>query len=46
MDLVGMDISSLLDVLEGSFGHVDLNVSTSSASTEIPVMKPTATEKP
>ena len=46
MALAGMDTSSLLEILEGSFGSVDLDTTTSSASTEIPVRKPTATEKP
>ena len=48
MALVGMDTSLLLEILEGSFGCVDLDTTTSSVSTEItevPVPKPTATEK-
>ena len=39
-----MDTSSLLEILEGSFGHVDPNTSTSSASTETPVKKSTMAE--
>ena len=46
MALAGTDTSSLIEILEGSFGCVDLNVSTSSASTEIPVKKLTVTNKP
>ena len=41
MALVGMNTSSLLEILEGSFGHVDLDTTTSSVSTQI-----TTTEKP
>ena len=46
MALAGTDTSSLLEILEGSFGHVDLNLSISSGCTEIPVKKSTVTEKP
>ena len=35
MALAGTYTSSLLGILEGSFGHVDLNTTTSSAPTEI-----------
>ena len=42
--LAGMDTSSLLEILEGSFGCVDLNTSTSSASTETPIKKLTMVE--
>ena len=45
MALVGTDTSSLLETLGGSFGHVDLNTSTSPVSTETPVKKSTTTEK-
>ena len=45
MVLAGTDTSSLLEILEGSFGHVDLDVSTSSASIEMPIKKSTAAEK-
>ena len=49
MVLVGMDTSLQLEILEGSFGHVDLDTTTSSVSTEItkaPATKPATTEKP
>ena len=49
MALAGIDISSLLEILEGSFGHVDLGTTTSSVSTEIteaPATKSATTEKP
>ena len=49
MALVGTDTSSLLEILEGSFGSVDLDSTTSSVSTEIteaPATKPATTEKP
>ena len=36
MGLACTDTSSLLEILEGSFGHVDLDTSISSASTEKP----------
>ena len=45
MALAGTDTSSLLEILEGSSGHVDLNTSTLSASTETPVKKSTTSEK-
>ena len=45
MALAGTDTPSLLEILEGSFGHVDLDVSTSSASIEMPIKKSTAAEK-
>ena len=45
MVLAGIDTSSLLEILEGSFGHVDLDVSTSSTSIEMPIKKSTAAEK-
>ena len=47
MALAGTDTSSLLEILEGSFGHVDLNTTMSSVPTEItevPVTKPTTAE--
>ena len=34
MALAGTDTSSLLEILEGSFGHVNLDTSASSVSTE------------
>ena len=46
--LAGTDTSSLLEILEGSFGQVDLDTTTSSVSTEIteaPTTKSTTTEK-
>ena len=49
MALVGTNTSLLLEILEGSFGHVDLDTTRSFVSTditEVPVTKPTATEKP
>ena len=48
MALAGTDTSSLLEILEGSFGHVDLDTTTSSIPTEItevPVTRPNTTEK-
>ena len=46
MALAGSDTSSLLEILEGTFGHFDLNTTTSSISTDTPAQKPTTTEKP
>ena len=45
MALVGNDTSSLLEILEGSFGHIDLVVSILSGSIEVPIKKSTAAEK-
>ena len=47
--LAGIDTSLLLEILEGSFGCVDQDTTTSSVSTEItevPVTRPATTEKP
>ena len=44
--LTGTDIPSLLDILEGIFGHMDLDTTTSSIATDIPAQKPIITEKP
>ena len=49
MALVGTDTTLLLEILEGSFGHVDLDTTTSSVSTgitEAPATKSATTEKP
>ena len=49
MALAGMDTSSLLEILEGSFGHIDLDTTTLSVSTEITEASATesaTTEKP
>ena len=46
MALAGTDTSSLLEILEGTFGHFDHNITTLSISTETPAQKPTTTEKP
>ena len=46
MALAGTDTSSLLEILEGTFGHFDLNTTTSFISTDTPAQKPTTTEKP
>ena len=45
MALAGTDTSSLLEILDRSFGHVDLDVSTLSASIEMPINKLTVAEK-
>ena len=45
MALVGTDTSFLLEILEGSFGHVNLDISVSSASTEKSVKKSTTAEE-
>ena len=45
MALVGTDTSSLLEILEGSFGHVDLDTSVSSALTKKSTKKSTMAEK-
>ena len=45
MALADTYTSSLLDILEGSFGCVNLDTSTSSVSTETPNKKSTTTEK-
>ena len=45
MALVGTDTSSLLEILERSFGHVDLNTSVSSALTEKSTRKSPMTEE-
>ena len=45
MALAGTDTPSLLQTLEESFGHVDLD-STSLVSIDIPCQEPTGTEKP
>ena len=48
MALAGTDTSSLLEILEGSSGQVDLDTTTSSVSTEIteaPTTRSTTTEK-
>ena len=46
MALAGTDTSSLLEILEGTFGNFDLNTTSSSISTDTPAQKPTTTEKP
>ena len=45
--LAGTDTSSLLEILEGAFGHTDLDTSntTSSVSTDIPTQEPVVMEK-
>ena len=45
MALAGTDTSSLLKILEGSFGHVDLDISVSSALTKKPAKKSIMAEK-
>ena len=44
MALASTDTTSLLEILEGSFGHVDLDI-TSSVSTDIPNQEPIAIEE-
>ena len=43
--LTGMDTSSLLEILQGYFGHVDVDTSESMASFEESDMKSTTEEK-
>ena len=45
MALAGTYTSSLLEILEGSFGHVNLDTSVSSAWTEKSAQKSTMAEK-
>ena len=45
MAFAGTDTSSLLEILEGSFGHVNLDTSESSVSTQESVQKSTTAEK-
>ena len=45
MALVGTNTSLLLEILEGSFDHVDLDTTTSSVSTETPIRKSHSLEK-
>ena len=45
MALTGTDTSSLLEILEGSFGHVDLDTSVLSALTKKSTKKSTTAEK-
>ena len=45
MALAGTNTSSLLEILEGSFGHVDLDTTTSTVSIETPIKKSTTAEK-
>ena len=45
MALVGTDTSSLLEILKGSFGHLDLATSVSTAWTEKSAKKSTIAEK-
>ena len=45
MALAGTDTASLLEILERSFGHVDLDTTTSSVSTETHIKKSTTAEK-
>ena len=42
----GMDTSSLLEILEGHFGHMDLDTSKSTISTEKSEKEVTTEEKP
>ena len=45
MALVGTDTSSLLDIFERSFRHVNLDTTTSSVSIEAPIKKSTMAEE-
>ena len=45
MALVGTDTSSLLEILEGFFGHVDLDTSIKSSSTETSIKKSAMAEQ-
>ena len=45
MALAGTDNSSLLEILEGSFGGVDLDTSITSSSTEISIKKSSMAEQ-
>ena len=45
MALVGTETSSLLEILEGSFGHVDLETSITSSSIETSIKKSTMDEQ-
>ena len=45
MALAGMDTSSLLEILEGHFGHMDLDTSKSNISTEKSEKEVTTEEK-
>ena len=44
MALKGTDTSSLIEILDGFFGHVELDTTTSSISTDTPAQKPPTTE--
>ena len=44
--LAGTDTSSPLEILKGAFGHMDLDTSTSSISTDIPAQESIITKKP
>ena len=44
--LAGTDTPYLLEILEGAFGHNDLDTTTSSVSTEIPAQESIITKKP
>ena len=44
--LASTDTLSQLEVLEGAFGHMDLDTTTSSVSTDIPTQGPIITKKP
>ena len=46
MALAGMDTSSLLEILGGHFGHLDLDTSKTTISTEKSEKEATTEEKP
>ena len=44
MTLTGSNTSSLLEILEGAFGHIDSNSASTISIDDIPVQKPTTSQ--
>ena len=44
MALASSDTSSLLEILEGAFGHIDSNTASTISADDIPVQKPTTSQ--